>query len=45
PVAAIVDGIDCMEGDGPIMGSLKTMGLVVVGANATAVDATVCRGH
>ena len=40
---AIVDGIDCMEGDGPIMGTKKTMGLVVIGANCAAVDATVCR--
>jgi uncharacterized protein (DUF362 family) len=40
---AIVDGIDCMEGDGPIMGTLKRMGLVLVGLNAAAVDATVCR--
>ena len=40
---AIVDGIDCMEGDGPIMGTLKRMGLVVVGTNPTAVDATICR--
>ena len=43
PVLAVVDGIDCMEGDGPIMGSLKRMGVVVVGASAPAVDATVCR--
>ncbi len=28
---AIVDGILCMEGDGPIMGSPKQMGLVIVG--------------
>jgi uncharacterized protein (DUF362 family) len=40
---AIVDGIECMEGDGPIMGSAKPMGLVIVGANPTAVDATVAR--
>jgi len=40
---AIVDAIDCMEGDGPIMGSLKHMGLILVGSNPTAVDATVCR--
>jgi uncharacterized protein (DUF362 family) len=40
---AIVDGIDCMEGDGPIMGTLKHMGLVVVGRNLPAVDATVAR--
>jgi uncharacterized protein (DUF362 family) len=40
---AIVDGIDCMEGDGPIMGTKKSMGLLVVGTVPTAVDATVCR--
>lgn len=40
---AIVDGIDCMEGDGPILGSRKHMGLVVVGNNLPAVDATVAR--
>jgi uncharacterized protein (DUF362 family) len=39
----IVDGIDCMEGDGPIMGSRKSMGLIVVGTNLTALDATVGR--
>jgi uncharacterized protein (DUF362 family) len=39
----IVDAIDCMEGDGPIMGSLKHMGLVIVGTVPTAVDATCCR--
>ena len=40
---AVVDAIECMEGDGPIMGTMKPMGLVVVGTNPTAVDATVCR--
>ena len=40
---AIVDGIVAMEGDGPIMGSAKPMGLVFVGTNTTAVDATVAR--
>ncbi len=43
PSIAIVDGIDCMEGDGPILGTLKPMGLVLVGTNVTAVDATLCR--
>jgi len=42
-VISIVDGIECMEGDGPIMGSPKSMGLVIVGTNPTAVDATVAR--
>lgn len=40
---AIVDGIVCMEGDGPIMGSPKPMGLVVIGTSPPAVDATVAR--
>jgi uncharacterized protein (DUF362 family) len=40
---AIVDGIVAMEGDGPIMGSAKPMGLLVVGTNPAAVDATVGR--
>jgi uncharacterized protein (DUF362 family) len=40
---AIVDGIDCMEGDGPIMGTLRHMGLVIVGLSPAAVDATICR--
>jgi uncharacterized protein (DUF362 family) len=40
---AVVDGIVCMEGDGPIMGTAKPMGLVIVGTNCTAVDATCAR--
>lgn len=40
---AIVDGILCMEGDGPIMGTPKPLGLVAIGANPTAVDATCAR--
>jgi uncharacterized protein (DUF362 family) len=40
---AIVDGIECMEGDGPIMGTPKHLGVILVGTNQTAVDATVCR--
>jgi uncharacterized protein (DUF362 family) len=39
----VVDGIVCMEGDGPIMGTAKPMGLVIVGTNCTAVDATCAR--
>ncbi len=39
----IVDAIDCMEGDGPILGTKKAMGLVLVGTNLTAVDATMAR--
>jgi uncharacterized protein (DUF362 family) len=40
---SVVDGILAMEGDGPIMGSPKPMGLLLVGTNNTAVDATLGR--
>ena len=40
---AIVDAVVCMEGDGPIMGTPKPMGLLAIGANCTAVDATCAR--
>lgn len=40
---AIVDGILCMEGDGPIMGSPKHLGVVAISSNPTAVDATLAR--
>jgi len=43
PALAIVDGIVGMEGDGPIMGAPKQLGCVVIGRNATAVDATCAR--
>jgi uncharacterized protein (DUF362 family) len=40
---AVVDGIECMEGDGPILGTAKHMGLVVIGADRLAVDSTCAR--
>lgn len=43
PQFAIVDGIVGMEGDGPIMGDPKRAGILVMGRNAAAVDATCCR--
>ncbi len=43
PHFAIVDGIVGMEGDGPIMGSPKAAGVLVMGRNLAAVDATCCR--
>jgi uncharacterized protein (DUF362 family) len=43
PHFAIVDGIVGMEGDGPIMGTPKEAGVVVVGRNLAAVDATCAR--
>ena len=43
PHFAIVDGIVGMEGDGPIMGDPKQVGVLVMGRNLAAVDATCCR--
>ncbi len=39
----LVDGIDAMEGNGPILGTRKRVGVVVGGAHPPAVDATCCR--
>ena len=43
PQLAIVDGIIGMEGDGPIMGTPKPVGVLVLGRNLPAVDATCAR--
>ena len=43
PHFAIVDGIVGMEGDGPIMGTPKAAGVIVMGRNFPAVDATCSR--
>lgn len=43
PAFAIVDGILGMEGDGPLMGEPVPMGVVVMGSNLPAVDATCAR--
>ena len=43
PHFAIVDGIVGMEGDGPILGDPKRVGVLVMGRNLPAVDATCCR--
>jgi uncharacterized protein (DUF362 family) len=43
PHLAIVDGIIGMEGDGPIMGTPKAAGVLVMGTNLPAVDATCAR--
>lgn len=43
PTIAIVDGIVAMQGDGPIMGGARPLGLIAIGTNATAVDATCAR--
>ena len=43
PGLAIVDGIIGMEGDGPIMGTPRASGVVVLGTSLPAVDATTAR--
>jgi uncharacterized protein (DUF362 family) len=43
PELAIVDGIIGMEGDGPINGTPKPFGTLVMGCDPLAVDATCCR--
>jgi uncharacterized protein (DUF362 family) len=40
---AIVDGITGMEGNGPIQGKPKQAGVLVMGSDLVAVDATCCR--
>jgi uncharacterized protein (DUF362 family) len=40
---AIVDGIVGMEGNGPIQGTPKAAGVLVMGRDLPAVDATCCR--
>jgi len=43
PHFAIVDGIVGMEGDGPIMGEPRYAGVLIMGRNLPAVDATCSR--
>lgn len=40
---AIVDGVIGMEGNGPIQGTPKASGVLVMGRDLVAVDATCCR--
>ena len=40
---ALVDGIVGMEGNGPIQGTPKQAGVLVMGRDVVAVDATCCR--
>jgi len=39
----LVDGIVGMEGNGPIQGTSKPVGVIVAGSDMVAVDATCCR--
>ena len=40
---AIIDGVIGMEGDGPIMGTAKPVGAVIMGRDLLAVDCTAAR--
>jgi uncharacterized protein (DUF362 family) len=39
----IVDGIEAMEGNGPIQGSSRHAGVIVAGAHPPSVDSTCCQ--
>lgn len=39
----LVDGIEGMEGNGPILGTAKNPGVIVAGSHPPSVDATCCR--
>ena len=43
PQFAIIDGIVGMEGNGPIQGTPKAAGVLLLGNDPVAVDATACR--
>jgi uncharacterized protein (DUF362 family) len=43
PQFTIVDAVVGMEGDGPIMGTAKHVGMIAMGADLVAVDATCAR--
>jgi uncharacterized protein (DUF362 family) len=43
PGFAIIDGIEGMEGDGPLKGDTVPAGVLIMGNNPTAVDATATR--
>ncbi len=40
---SIVDGIEAMEGNGPILGRSKMTGVIVAGPDPIQVDSTCCR--
>ena len=43
PHFSIVDAVTAMEGDGPIMGRPRSLGMVAMGGDLTAVDSTCAR--
>ena len=43
PALSIVDAVEAMEGDGPIMGTSRRTGFLAVGEDLVSVDATCAR--
>ncbi len=43
PVLSIMDGVTAMEGNGPGSGDPVDLGLIIAGADASAIDAVSCR--
>lgn len=43
PALTIVDAITAMEGDGPIMGTPRSLGFIAMGTDLPAVDASLAR--
>ncbi len=42
PTLNIVDGIECMEGDGPSAGSKKDMGIILASTDPYTLDSAIC---
>ena len=38
----IIDGLTCMEGNGPVVGNPRKMGVIVAGSDVVAVDSFCC---
>lgn len=43
PLFSIIDGIEAMEGDGPSAGSIRNLGLILVGDNPYELDLVACK--
>ena len=41
----VIDGLTCMEGNGPVVGNPRRMGVIVAGIDVVAVDSFCCRAH
>ena len=39
----IIDGLTCMEGNGPVVGNPKKLGVVIAGTDIVSVDCLCCR--